>query len=180
MFMRNKQLLWLAIALTTAGCTTMEAQIHSSGALSQVDKDYATEAYQLVQLDNQAGKLAVTKAGDPRVQDIASQIMTQADTLSPDLRSALKVEGITPPSKLSRQTAAEIETLRGLSGAAFDHQYVADEIAAHQQAVAIFQKEDTATKNDAMRTEVETELPAVQGNLDKLQALSGGSTPANG
>ena len=60
--MHNKTImLCLAIPLAVSGCTTMEAQIRSSGTMGSADADYVTAAYQLVQLDNQAGKLAATK-----------------------------------------------------------------------------------------------------------------------
>ena len=173
--MRNaKSLLWLPVgmALATAGCTTMEAQIKSSGAMSSVDADYVQSAYDLVQLDTAAAKLAATKASDPRVQDLATQISAQANTLTPGLQAALHVEGKAPPSQPSSETAAAIAKLNTLSGPAFDKQFVASELALHQKAVPLFQREDTETKDGAMRVQVETEQPAVQANLDKLKALS--------
>ena len=62
--------------------------------------------------------------------------------------------------------------MAGLSGPAFDHEFVADEIAAHKQAVDMLKKEDASTKNAALKTQVETELPAVLGNLNALNAIA--------
>ena len=177
----RKVLLWLALPLVTAGCTTMESQIRSSGTMGQPDAEYASTAYELVQLDTQAGKLAVTKANDPRVLNLASTLSAQADAFTPGLQSALNVEGIKPPTTLQPAEAAEIKKLSGLSGSAFDHEYVADELAMHQRAVAALQKEDSQSKDGALRTQVETEMPAVQGNLASLQILSdeySGKTPS--
>ncbi len=165
-------LLWLALPLVTAGCTTMEAQIKSSGTMGPADADYASTAYDLVQLDNQAGALAATKSTDPRVQLLASTLVMQASVFAPTLQSAMNVEGVKPPKALSRPETAEITALKGLSGPAFDHQYVADELAIHQRAVAVMQKEDAATSDGALRTQVEAQLPSVQGNLSTLQVLS--------
>ena len=182
--MNNKAvLLWLAMPLVTAGCTTMEAQIRSSGSMGQPDAQYANTAYELIQLDNQAGKLAVSKASDARVQTLASTLMTQAAAFTPGLKSALDVEGVKPSSNLPQADAAELQKLSSLSGPAFDHQFVADELAMHKRAVAAMQQEDASTKDGALRTQVEAQLPAVQTNLSTLQDLSNeynGKTPSQG
>ena len=165
--------IWLTAALVTGGCSTMQEQIQSSGTMGPVDKDYIMTAYELAQLDDAAGKMAPTKAQDPRVVDVSSQLMAQADALEPGLQSALKVEGITAPSQPDPAIAAQLATLKGLQGAAFDRAYVADELALHQRAIGVFQKEDSSTQDGAMRAQVETELPAVQDDTAKLQALAG-------
>ena len=164
--------LWLTAALATAGCTNMRAQITSSGSMGQPDVDYANTAYQLVQVDNQAGQLATTKASDPRVTDLASQIVAQASVLTPGFQAALDAQNIKPAATLPPEVAAQLDKLRGLNGAAFDRQYVATELAIHDRAVKVFKAEDSATKDGALRTQVETELPAVQDNLAKLQTLA--------
>ena len=165
-------MLWLTLPIAAAGCTTMDAQIKSSGTMGKPDADYARTAYELVQLDNQAGKLAVAKASDPRVSTLASSLTSQADAFTPGLQSALSAQGIAPPRALPQGEVAEIDKLKSLNGSAFDHEYVADELAIHKRAVSVLQKEDAATQDGALRTQVETELPAVQTNLSTLQGLS--------
>ena len=165
-------LVWFALPLATAGCTTMEAQIKSSGTMGRPDADYARTAYELVQLDNQAGTLAVAKASDPRVSTLAGTLTTQATAFTPGLQSALSVQGITPPASLPQGEVAEINKLKSLSGPAFDREYVADELAIHKRAVAVLQKEDAATQDGALRTQVEMQLPTVQTNLSTLQGLA--------
>ncbi len=172
--------LLFAATLALAGCTTEEAQIRSSGSMGASDTEYVTTAYNLVQLDRQAGQMVAAKAADPRVRDLATQVTAQADALYPGLQAAEKVGGITPPDRLPGDMAAEIDKLRELNGSDFDRQYVADELAAHQHAVDVFKKEDTATNDGAMKAQVETELPAVQSNLDRLQYLSGDFSQTHG
>ena len=165
--------LCLAGLLAVAACTTPEAQILASGSLGPVDADYVNTTYTIVQLDVQEGKLAATRAADPRVRDLSSQVVAQAGVLYPQLQGALRAEGVKPPAGTPLDVAAEVQKLSGLSGSAFDKQYVADQIASHQRALAVFQKEDKLTKADALRAEVETALPVVQDNLAKLQYISG-------
>ena len=172
MYYPKTLLLCLAIPLAATGCTTMEAQIRSSGSMGSSDAEYVDTAYQLVQMDDQAGKLATAKASDPRVKTLAANIMAQADALSPSLVSALNVEGVQPPKTLPREEAAKLAALNTASDSAFDRQYVEDELAIHKRAVSVMQKDDAATKDGALRTQIESELPAVQANLSSLQVLS--------
>jgi predicted outer membrane protein len=172
---------WLAAAavtcFATAGCTTMEAQIQSSGSMGSVDTQYVNTAFDLIQLDHEEGKLVASKTQDPRIVDLSSKIVAQADALSPGLTAAANVAGATPPATLTPDLAARVARLQGLSGPAFDRQYVADELSVHKRALEVFHAEDTSTKDDALRNQVETELPAVQGNLDSLTVLSAEYNP---
>jgi putative membrane protein len=163
---------WLSIALTATGCTTMQAQIQSSGTVTQADANFVTTATQLVMLDDQAGKLAATKAADPRVVDVSTQMSGLASSFAPELQADAKAQGLRPAPQATQEVAQEVAALRGLSGRAFDRQYLADELAAHQRAVTVFKAEDATTKDGALRTQVETALPAVQDYLAKLQAIA--------
>jgi putative membrane protein len=168
---------WFAAALLTGGCTTMQAQIQSSGAMGSQDTAYITTAYELAQLDDVGGKLAASKAQDPRVVDVSSQLMAQAEALTPGLKMAIKAVGETPPETLSPHESAELDKLKTLKGSAFDQTYIADEVALHKRAIDVFEKEDRDTKNATMRTQVEAELPAVETDLAKLQALTAPQNP---
>ncbi len=175
---RKQMILALSLALGGAGCTTMQAQIQSSGTLGPVDTAYVNSAEQLVQLDNLEAKLAATKGADPRIADVAQSLSAQANAFSPTFIAVLQAQGQKPPTAPSPATAAEVARLQNLSGPAFDRQFVADELAAHKQALATFQQEDASTKDGALRTEVEMQLPAVQDNLNKLQDLASEYNPA--
>ena len=168
----------LAMAFPLVACTTEEAQIRSSGTMGVADADFVNTAYQIAQLDEQAGKLAATKAADPRVIDVASSMSSEAQMMYPNLQGALRAEGKPIPNSPPPVVTAEVQKLSTLSGPAFDREFVAAELAAHQRAVDVLKKEDTTTKDGTMRAQVETELPAVQGNLAKLQFLSSDLSPS--
>ncbi len=167
---RNAAIFLSVAVISAASCTNMESQIKQSGQLGQVDRDYVNMADRLASLDDQEGALAKSKAADPRVAATAAQVMSQADTLHPRLQAALQAEGAAAPA--TPRVSGEVARLRGLSGSAFDRQYVADELNMHQQAADIFKKEEDETKDDALRTQVQAELPVVQENRDKFKVLA--------
>jgi putative membrane protein len=172
-----QMLFCLSLAVGAAGCATMKDQIQSSGTMGPVDSDYINTAMQLIQLDNMEGKLAATKGSDPRIADVAASLTGQATAFSPTFVAELQAQGITPPTAPSPATAAEVAKLQSLKGPAFDRQFVADELAAHQKALDVFKKEDASTQDGAMRNQVETQLPAVQDNFYKLQNLASEYNP---
>jgi putative membrane protein len=161
-----------ATALALAGCSTAEKQIQSSGAMGPSDATFVDTAYSIAQLDQQAGSLAKTRASDPRVIDLASKMSDEASVLYPELRAALKVEGKPAPTQLPPEVAGEVQQLSALKGPAFDKQFIADELAAHQRAAQILQAEATNSKDGALQAQAQQELPAVQLNLASLQGLA--------
>ena len=172
--------LWFALALPLAGCDTVASQIKASGGMGPTDADFVTAAYAIAQLDEQAGKLAATKATDPRVTDLAATMSSEATVLYPNLQGALQAEGKPVRNSLPPEVSAQLQKLGTLSGPAFDREFVAAELAAHKRAVQILQREDSTTKDAVLKAQVETELPAVQGNLDRLTFLSGELVPQKG
>ena len=97
---------------------------------------------------------------------------SEAQVLYPNLKGALQAEHQPVPAGAAPAVQAEVQKLSSMSGPAFDHEFVADELAAHKQAVAILKQEDATTKNAALKAQVETELPAVQSNLAALSAIA--------
>ena len=164
--------LWIALALPLVGCQTTASQISASGTMGPDDASFVNAAYGIAQLDERAGQLAAKKATDPRVQSIAATMSSEAKVLYPNLQGALQAEHKPTPTGAPQAVQAEVQKMASLSGPAFDHEFVADEMAAHQRAVAILKQEDATTKNAALKAQVETELPAVQGNLAALEAIA--------
>ena len=66
------------------------------------DAEFVNAAYAIAQLDEQAGKLAATKATDPRVKDVAATMSSEAAVLYPNLQGALQAEGKTAPHRCRR------------------------------------------------------------------------------
>ena len=171
--------LGLALTLPIAGCSTRalsplpQTEILTGSKLKQADTDFVTAAYQIVQLDDQEGQLSGTRAADPRVRALAVQLASQANMLYPQLQDTIKSNGISAPNRLPLALSGQVDKLKGLTGSAFDRQYVADQVQSHQRAVDIFQKEASTTEDPAMRTQAQTALPVVQDNLGRLKFLAG-------
>ena len=139
--------------------------------LSQADADFVTEGFRIVEMDNREGQMAAAQSGDPQVRALAAEIVAKANQLYPQMESAIRTNGITPPRELPGDLQSRLDRTRGLRGAAFDRSYLADQVETHQRAIRVFQAEQGRTQDPAMRALVEQSLPVVQEDLGKLQAL---------
>lgn len=167
-----------ALALPMAACGTKaitplpEQQILTGNTLNQADANFVTTSYQIVQMDNQEGKLAETQASDPRVRAIAQELTDKANMLYPHLEAVIKANDITPPKRLPGALQRRVDDLQPLNGPAFDRAFLTDQIESHQHAVAVFTAELKRTQDSNMRNLAEKALPVVQDSLTKLQTIA--------
>lgn len=165
--------------LVFAGCATRatlpfsQEQILSGKTLNQTDANFVTESYRIVQLDNLEGQLAAAQSGNRRIRELAAELVAKANQLYPQLEDAIKQNNISAPQRLPRDLQTRLDQIRRLRGAAFDMQYLTDQIASHQQAVQVFKAELARTQDSSMRALADQALPVVQETLDRLQALRG-------
>ena len=75
------------------------------------------------------------------------------------------------PSSVGAKNQARIDRLSKLSGAAFDHAYVQDQLKDHIQDVAEFQKEASAGKNGTIRAFAAETLPTLQDHLKQAREI---------
>ena len=92
------------------------------------------------QVDIDAGKLAVARAGNAEVKSFAQRMITDhtgVNQSAVDLVTRLKVTPQDNPTSASLKSGGDenIATLKSLHGAAFDKSYVDHEVAYHQQVL---------------------------------------------
>ena len=92
------------------------------------------------QVDIDAGKLAVARAGNAEVKSFAQRMITDhtgVNQSAVDLVTRLNVTPQDNPTSASLKSGGDknIATLKSLHGAAFDKSYVDHEVAYHQQVL---------------------------------------------
>lgn len=164
--------IFLAACGTKALTPLPDQQILTGQKLNQADANFVTSAYQTVQLDNLEGQLAAVHATDPRVRSIAGQLIARANVLYPPLEDAIRVNGITPPTRLPGALQRKVDALGALRGRAFDRAYIADQLESHRAAAATFTEELRRTQDPAMRALAEGALPWVNRAIARLEEIS--------
>jgi putative membrane protein len=145
----------------------------ASGATT--DGDFATHAAQGGLAEVQAGQLAQSKGASAQVKEFGSTLVRDHVDSNNQLKQIAGADNITLPSQPSDEQRSELNKLQGLSGAAFDHQFVQDEIQDHDTTIALFQQETRSGKNGSLKAFAEKSLSVLRRHLEIAKSLQGKS-----
>lgn len=123
-------------------------------------------------------QLAAERAENAQVKEYARMMVRDHGILEDSMAALAQQNAITPaPNAMSQQMAAQtqstVQSLQGLSGAAFDSAYVAWMVQSHQTALdALDQRLLPAAQNPQLRAAIEQKVrPTVQTHLQQIQQL---------
>ena len=122
---------------------TDEAIVENSGVANATDatmagpnQAYVQDAATSDMFEIQTSQLALEKATLPSVKTYAQMMIDEHGQSTAELKAAAQAAGLTVPAALPADKQTKVEALRGLSGQAFDQQYLADQRAGHQETLA--------------------------------------------
>jgi putative membrane protein len=132
------------------------------------DAASASDAYEIA-----ASKLAETKAGSADVKTFAAQMVKDHTKSTADLKAAAaKAEGNPiPASVMTSEQQANMTKLQGLTGADFDKEYVSQQVAAHENALAALQGYAAGGDSAPLKDFAGKTATVVEGHLDMAKKL---------
>jgi predicted outer membrane protein len=169
----KKNLRMLALlALGLGGCST-SAQAPQNASLSGADLQALTAAYQLIAFDLQECTLVQRQNPGATVQAVATQICTDAQHYQPILEALAARHDVTLPNRLRYDLEAQYVALSYHPTPDFAVNYLNDQIASHEEALAVFRYTASTTADADIKTLYKSAIPVVQRNLASLhQALA--------
>ena len=129
------------------------------------------------QIDIATAKLALKKSTNDQVKQFAQQMIDDHTKLQNSVNDLGKKLSVKPaPSATSKSlhtaAAAENKKLRGLSGKAFDKEYIDHEVDYHQQVIDAASKVLIPNaKNAELKSALEGAAPLLQGHLDHAKQI---------
>jgi putative membrane protein len=160
------------LAMGVSGCSTT-AQAPQSAALSRADLEALTAAYQLIAFDLQECTLVQRQNPGAMVQQVAAQICADAQRYQPMLEELAARHDVTLPNRLDYDLEAQYVGLAYHPAPNFDVNYLNDQIASHEQALAVFRDTAGTTTDGQIKELYENAIPVVEKNLVSLrQALA--------
>jgi putative membrane protein len=122
-----------------------------------------------------AAKLAEVKSSDPAIEKFAHAMIPAHTETTLGLKAALRRSGlhISPPTMLDARRQGMLDNLKASSGAEFDKRYVAQQVAAHEEALALMQGYAAHGDNAALQAAAAKTAPLVQSHLDMAKQLPG-------
>jgi putative membrane protein len=176
----NKLILFAAPALLLSGCAgaTSSMATAETGSASAVAAnppltamDYLAAAGASDQFEIQSSQLALQKAARPEVKAFAQMMVDHHTKTTADLTAAAQKAGLTPPPPtLTPDKAAMLASLQTATD--FDTLYMRDQVAGHQEALALHEGYGRNGDQAALRTAAQKTAPIVRGHLERAQALA--------
>jgi putative membrane protein len=152
----------------------------AAGMVSSADRMFVDQAAESGVATVQAGKLAVQRARDPRIRLFAQRMIDDHDTANDELAKLASARGITPPGEPSLRHRKEMDALQKRSGVEFDRAYMKGQVADHQKAVALFDRQSRMGQDAELRQWAAKLLPALREHLQMARADAGDRADARG
>ena len=134
--------------------------------------DYVMKAGQSDAFEIQEGQMASSMGKLPAVKNFGAMMVTEHRRTTEVLTHTLGEMGQTPsPPMLTADQQAQIDQLRGLSGAEFDRTYVSQQLASHQEALKVQADYAKGGSDPKLRQVASSTVPIVQGHLKSLMTL---------
>jgi len=159
----------LSLVCGLALCS-LPAVAQKAGAMT--DQQFVDFAGQTDMVEANLGQLAQTAAASQDVKDYAQTLVADHTKDYGDLMTAAHPSNLTVPTAIdSAHNKAMVDPFQKLQGAAFDHRYVAEMIAGHTKAIAVYKKEAADAQDAGLKNYAQTALPVLQKHLDGAKAL---------
>lgn len=168
---------------TAAGATGSDQKAASGAAATSEAVDSAsqnaTDPAQFVAMatasnmfEIESSKLALEKATRPETKTFAQHMIDDHTKAGAEMQKAASADGITAPTALDEKHKAKIDSLAGKTGDDFDASYVAEQLSAHKEAVALFTGYANNGPAGSLKDFAAKTMPTLQGHLDQVSKLS--------
>ena len=132
-------------------------------AQTDADKKFLAFAAQSDQNEIALSKVAVDKATNPDVKAFAQKMIDEHMAMTASMKPFADKWGLTPPMGPDAAHQKALDKLNGLSGPAFDKQYISGMVSDHTLALSKFSHEVNTTQLPDFKT-------AVEGGKNKVAA----------
>ncbi len=139
---------------------------------TMTDQQFVDFAGQTDMVEANLGQLAQNVAAKQEVKDYGQMLATDHTNDYQQLTTAAQQANLTVPTAIDAEhNKALIGPMNALKGAAFDHKFIAEMIAGHTKAIAVYKKEADDAQNPAIKSYAEQALPVLQKHLQDAQGL---------
>ncbi len=158
------------------------AQPDAGGAFTQPApsaQDFAQTAAASDMFEIQAAKLVLKKAKTEDVREFANMMIADHTKSSQALKEAIAASGqsLAMPAKLDAEHQSQIGALNGLAGQDLEREYIAQQMAAHRNALDLLKSYAGGGDVAELRQFAQATIPAVQKHSDWLDTNFSPTSP---
>lgn len=127
----------------------------------------------------EAGRVAESRGQSDAVRAFGQRMQHDHTAVNRELLALAQAQGITTPAMPDGSQQNHLQYLRTMPLTRFDHSYLAGQITAHQEAIALFEMVAASGNPDLapFKPFAEKTLPALREHLAMAQSLFGTGTP---
>lgn len=134
---------------------------------------FATTAASSNALEIQSSQLALETLGAGEVRDFAELMVADHTLAAQKLVAAAQADGIMVSSDLQPTHAAELDKLKAADPQALPGAYTTMQVAAHDEAVTLFETYASSGPDGNLKTFAIATLPTLQHHQQVVQGLAG-------
>ena len=153
--------------MATLGSAALFAQTPSAS-----DKMFLHKASEGGYAEVQLGQLAAQKASSDDVKKFGQKMVDDHTSLNDQMKPFAAAAGLQPPTKLSPKDQAEYDKLNGLSGDAFDKEYLTYMRKDHHMDLREFKKEESTTQDASLKDAVSKGESVIKEHTDMVDQLA--------
>jgi putative membrane protein len=167
------------------GNPAMQDSGNNAGDMSQNmrEKMFLSQAAEGGMAEVQLGQLAAQKANSEDVKSFGQKMVADHTALNNEMAPIAESMGVRAPKKLNKHDQAEYDKLNGLSGDAFDTEYLTVMVKDHHKDLRDFSEEAASTTNPDLKAAVEKGQSVIREHtmmVDKLAQSKGIAVPGGG
>jgi putative membrane protein len=144
-----------------------------ASTLARADRDFVMEAAMAGMAEVEAGRLAARKASSPAVKQFAQKMVDDHTASNAELMQLAQGKGVMPPGELDRSHRKAMDGLEKRSGDDFDKAYMKMQVADHQKAVSLFEKQAKNGKDAELKQWAQAKLPVLREHLQMARSDAG-------
>ena len=172
----KKPLVGLLCILCTVRCSGTEATAQAGSKVTDRDLAFITSLYNIVEFDRQVIGQEMRRSHDPRVGELATDILAQANKFDARVQPIAARDGITEPERVTLYQQSDMHSrvaaITGGGTVDFDQEFISDEIAAHRQILAEADEIMNEPSGDPeLKALAQEGVQHLRTNLTRLEAL---------
>lgn len=161
-----------ALPMITLACTLLLGGPALAENLAEVDQAFLEQAAQNGHAEVSAGRLALTKARNPKVRDFAQRMVDDHTQLGEDLKTLAAARRYTPPDEPSRLQKGKEMIIAGLGDGTFDRRYLNQMgVEAPKATIPLYEKTALESRDPEVKAFASKHLPALRQHLQTAQEL---------
>jgi putative membrane protein len=171
--MHFRELRNIAILTTVALSPLLVAAAQTpSGTPGAADKMFLHKAAKGGYAEVQLGQLAAQKGNSDDVKKFGQKMVDDHTALNDQMKPFVEQAGLQPPTKLDKKDQAEFDKLSGLSGDAFDKEYIAYMVKDHHADLHEFRHEEATTQDASLKDAVVHGESVIKEHNDMVDNLA--------